>query len=239
LPEGRKLITLYNCQACHLIEGRGQAIRTSIEDVGMLPPDLAAEGARVQSDWLFAYLHDPGKTRLRPWLTTRMPTFGFSDDHLNTLVSYFAAGEERDAFVSQPERPADRELAAGRVAFNMFQCAKCHPSGPQAAAEGVSAGELAPSLLLARERLRQDWVPHWILDPQSWIPGTKMPANFPKSAEGVYSSPLAMAIDAPMFKDQKSSLAAHFDSEEDLKGHLSDADYVTQVLRDHIWWNLD
>ncbi len=75
--------------------------------------------------------------------------------------------------------------------------------------------------------------------PQSWIPGTKMPANFPKSAAGVYSSPLAMAIDAPMFKDQKQRLARYFDTEEELKGHLSDPDYVTQVLRDHIWWNLD
>jgi hypothetical protein len=121
----------------------------------------------------------------------------------------------------------------------MFQCAKCHPSGPQAAAEGVSAGELAPSLLEARDRLRHDWVPHWIQDPQSWIPGTKMPANFPKTAEGGYSSPLAMAIDAPMFKDQKQRLTEHFDTEDELIGHLSDADYVTKVLRDHIWWNLD
>jgi cytochrome c2 len=239
LAEGRKLITLYNCQGCHLVEGTGQAIRTSIEDVGMLPPDLASEGSRVQSDWLFEYLGDPGAIRLRPWLTARMPTFGFADSNLNTLVDYFAAGEERETFLSEPQRPGERELATGRVAFNMFQCAKCHPSGPQAASEGVSAGELAPSLLLARERLRHDWVAHWIQDPQSWIPGTKMPANFPKSATGEYSSPLAMAIDAPMFKDQKQRVAVHFDTEEELKSHLADAEYVTQVLRDHIWWNLD
>ena len=239
LAEGRKLITTYNCQGCHLVEEQGHAIRTSIEDVGMLPPNLAAQGARVQSDWLFEYLHDPGATRLRPWLTTRMPTFGFADNQVNTLVDYFAAGDERDTFLSEPTRPSERDLATGRVAFNMFQCAKCHPSGPQAAAEGVSAGELAPSLLMARERLRHDWVQHWIQDPQSWIPGTKMPANFPKSAAGEYSSPLAMAIDAPMYKDQKQTVAVHFDSEEELKNHLSDADYVTKVLRDHIWWNLD
>jgi len=175
---------------------------------------------------------------MRPWLTVRMPTFGFSDTQINTLVDYFAAREERDTFLSSPDRPADRELAVGRVAFNMFQCAKCHPSGPQAAAEGVSAGELAPSLLMADERLRPDWVPNWILDPQSWIPGTKMPSNFPKSAENGYSSPLAMAIDAPMFKDQKERIVGYFDSEEDLKSHLADPEYVTRALRDHIWWNL-
>jgi len=239
LAQGRKLITRYNCQGCHLVEGEGQAIRTAIEDVGMLPPDLAAEGARVQSDWLFDYLHDPGRERMRPWLTVRMPTFGFGDQEVNTLVGYFAAREDRDAFLSVPERPDERELAVGRVAFNMFQCAKCHPSGPQAAVEGVSAGELAPSLLIAKERLRHDWVPYWIEDPQRWIPGTKMPANFPPAADGTYTSPLAMAIDAPMFKDQKQRIVNHFESEEELKAHLADSDYVTRVLRDHIWWNLE
>ena len=239
LAAGRKLITTYNCQGCHLVEGRGHAIRTSIEDVAMLPPNLASEGARVQSNWLFEYLHDPGEISLRPWLNVRMPSFGFADDQVNKLVDYFAAENERDSFLSPPGRPDDRDLTVGRVAFNMFQCAKCHPAGPQAAAEGVSAGELAPSLLLAPGRLRHDWVPSWIEDPQSWMPGTKMPANFPKSADGEYSSPLAMAIDAPMFKDQKRQVAAYFDSEEDLKNHLSDPEYVTKVLRDHIWWNLD
>ncbi len=239
LAEGRKLITLYNCQGCHLIEGEGHAIRTSIEDVGLLPPNLAAQGARVQSDWLFEYLHDPSRVQMRPWLSVRMPTFGFDDTQVNTLVQYFAAGEEREPFLSSPDRPGERDLAVGRVAFNMFQCAKCHPAGAQAASEGVSAGELAPSLLMARDRLRHDWVPNWIQDPQSWVPGTKMPANFPKGADGTYSSPLTMAIDAPMFKDQKERLEPYFESDEELKASLADADYVTRVLRDHIWWNLD
>ena len=239
LADGRNLITLYNCRGCHLVEGEGHAIRTSIEDVGLLPPNLAAEGARVKSDWLFDYLHDPSREQMRPWLTVRMPTFGFDDSQVNTLVRYFAAGEKTEPFLSLPERPEDRELAVGRVAFNMFQCAKCHPSGPQAAVEGVSAGELAPSLLMARERLRHDWVPHWIEDPQSWVPGTKMPANFPKAADGTYSSPLTMAIDAPMFKDQKARVVPFFDSDEELKARLADAEYVTRVLRDHIWWNLE
>jgi mono/diheme cytochrome c family protein len=240
LVEGRRLITRFNCQGCHLVEGDGHAIKSAIEDVGMLPPNLAAQGARVKSDWLFDYLHDPGEVRLRPWLSVRMPTFGFSDDEVNALVSYFAAREERLAFLSDPALPAARELAVGDVAFNMFQCAKCHPAGPQEdLGAGVGAGDLAPSLLLAKERLRHDWVPHWILDPQGWIPGTKMPANFPPNPEGGYNSPLAMAIDTPMFEKQKERMMRHFASEEELKVHLSDADYVTQTLRDHIWWNLE
>ena len=238
MAEGRKLITRYNCRGCHLLEGQGQAIRTAIEDVGLLPPNLAAQGARVQSEWLFDYLHDPGEVRLRPWLTVRMPSFGFTDGQVNTLVGYFSAREDQEPFASPPERPSDKNLAVGEVAFNMFQCAKCHPAGPQPNSSVVSAGELAPSLLLARERLRHDWVPHWIVDPQSWIPGTKMPANFPPGPAGGYSSPLANAIDAPMFSAQKQKLMKYFESDDELKSQLADASYVTEVLRDHIWWNL-
>jgi hypothetical protein len=102
----------------------------------------------------------------------------------------------------------------------------------------VGSGELAPSLLMARERLRHDWVPHWIVDPQSWIAGTKMPANFSQLETGEYVSPLGSAIDAPMFADQKRRMMDHFGSEEELKTLLADADYVSSVLRDHIWWNL-
>jgi hypothetical protein len=48
-----------------------------------------------------------------------------------------------------------------------------------------------------------------------------------------------MAIDAPMFKDQKARVVPFFDSDEELKARLADAEYVTRVLRDHIWWNLE
>ena len=67
MAEGRKLITRFNCQGCHLVEGHGHAIQDVIKDVAMLPPNLAAEGARVQADWLFAYLHDPSRVTMRPW----------------------------------------------------------------------------------------------------------------------------------------------------------------------------
>jgi cytochrome c2 len=240
IADGRKLIIEYNCQGCHLIEGKGHAIRSAIENVALLPPNLAAQGARVQADWLFEFLHDPSAVTLRPWLEVRMPTFGFSDEQVNTLVTYFESAEQRDSFLSQPQRPGRRELAVGEVTFNMFQCAKCHPAGPGAsAAVGAGTAELAPSLLLAGERLRHDWVPDWILDPQSWIPGTRMPANFQRAPDGTYMSPLAGVIDAPMWSAQKRQLMREFSSEEELREYVGDARKVAAALRDHIWWNLE
>ena len=237
---GRKLIIEYNCQGCHLIEGKGHAIRGALEDAALLPPNLAAQGARVQADWLFEFLHDPSRVTLRPWLGVRMPTFGFDDEQVNALVTYFESREERDSFLSRPERPGPRELAVGEVTFNMFQCAKCHPAGPAAAAAaGAGTAELAPSLLLAGERLRHDWVPDWILDPQSWIPGTRMPANFLRAPDGTYQSPLAGVIDAPMWSAQKRRLMREFSSEEELREYVGDAHKVAAALRDHIWWSLE
>jgi cytochrome c2/predicted nucleic acid-binding Zn-ribbon protein len=240
VADGRKLIIEYNCQGCHLVEGKGHAIAGAIDDAGLLPPNLAAQGARVQADWLFEFLHDPSQVTLRPWLGTRMPTFGFDDAQVNTLVTYFESAEARDSFLSPPDRPSERELAVGEIAFNMFQCAKCHPAGPSAAAAaGAGTADLAPSLLLADERLRHDWVPDWILDPQSWIPGTRMPANFQRAADGTYQSPLAGVIDAPMWSAQKRQLMRHFSSEEELREYVGDARKVAGAMRDHIWWSLE
>jgi cytochrome c2 len=236
LAEGRKLITRYNCQGCHLIEGHGHAIKSMIPDPAMLPPNLASEGARVQSGWLFNYVHDPSQVRMRPWLTVRMPTFGFSDDQLNTVIGYFAAREQRRPFGTEPPGADARNLAVGEVVFNMFQCAKCHPAGAEAAAAtGGAKGDLAPSLLLAHDRLRYDWVPQWIKNPQFWIPGTRMPSNFQETEPGKFLSPVAQAIDSPTYAAQKQKMLQYFSSEAELKAYLADADKVTTALRDHIW----
>ena len=118
----------------------------------------------------------------------------------------------------------------------MLQCAKCHPAGDAAVADaGGAVGELAPSLLLANGRLRHDWVASWIKDPQGWIPGTKMPTNFPVDREGEFTSPLAMAINQATYSGEKRRLMRYFSSEEELNDYLTDVDSVAQALRDHIW----
>jgi len=235
LAAGRKLITNYNCQGCHLIEGNGHAIKAVISEPSMLPPNLAAEGARVQSGWLFDYLHDPNRVKMRPWLTVRMPTFGFTDEQANTVLAYFGAREERQPFLSPFPGADPKSLAVGKVVFGLFQCAKCHPAGAEAAKATGMTPDLAPSLLLAHDRLRYDWVPSWVKDPQKWVPGTRMPSNFPESSPGKYDSPVAMAIDSPSFAAQKAELMKQFSSEAELKAFLADVDKVTTALRDQIW----
>ncbi|HEX5758270.1 MAG TPA: c-type cytochrome [Thermoanaerobaculia bacterium] len=233
LAAGRKLITRYNCQGCHLIEEHGHAIKSVIRDPALLPPNLAAEGARVQGDWLFAYLHDPSRVSMRPWLTVRMPTFKFSDEEVNTVISYFASRDTSHPLTTAPVAAQARDLAVGEVVFNMFQCAKCHPSGP--VAPGAATAELAPSLLLAAERLRHVWVPSWIEDPQKWVPGTRMPSFFPEVEPGKRTSPALLAIDQPRYAADKARLVAQFGSEAALRAYLADVPKVSAAMRDHIW----
>jgi mono/diheme cytochrome c family protein len=69
-----------------------------------LPPPLLREGERVQPDWLFRFLRNPGE--IRPQLTRkgdletgtvilRMPRFNMSDDDARALVNYFAAADRQ------------------------------------------------------------------------------------------------------------------------------------------------
>jgi cytochrome c2 len=232
LAEGRKLVTRFNCQGCHLIEGHGRAIKTLIGDnEAALPPNLAAEGARVQADWLWSYLHDPSQVKMRPWLSVRMPTFGFTDDQANAVIAYFTSRDQQRPFLSQPHGADPRSLAVGGVVFGMLQCARCHPSGEVTAA----SADLAPSLLLAHGRLRHDWVPSWIHNPQSWVPGTRMPNFFVETKPGEWVSPVPTMLNAPVFTGQKQQLLKYFSSEAEMNAYLGDVKNVTTALRDHIW----
>ena len=117
----------------------------------------------------------------------------------------------------------------------MLQCAKCHPAGGETSSGEAGAGELAPALTLAVVRLRHDWVDDWIKDPQRWIPGTKMPTNFPANPDGSFSSPLGIGINQATFAGEKRRMMRHFSSEEELNEYLGDVDSVTAALRDYLW----
>lgn len=237
IVEGRKLVAQYNCRGCHLVEGRGGAVEATLgPDRGLLPPSLQSEGSRVQPEWLAAFLADPGRVVLRPWLTVRMPTFSFSAAEIHAAVAYFAALEAEQLALAPAAPPAARSVALGRETFQLLECARCHPSGAAAAqALGVAAADLAPSLEIARRRLRYAWMPRWIKDPQSWLPGTRMPTFFFAARTGGFSTPFAAALDAPALAEPKARLRQHFATEAELEAFLCDAEAVIAAMRDYVW----
>ncbi|MGH9388213.1 MAG: c-type cytochrome, partial [Vicinamibacteria bacterium] len=90
IERGRRIVKNHNCQGCHVIEGFGGSYRSLVPDTSLAPPIIQGEGAKTQSDWLFAFLKAPKTGQIRPWLEVHMPTFGFTAEELNDLTRYFA-----------------------------------------------------------------------------------------------------------------------------------------------------
>lgn len=177
IEAGRLLVAKLNCQGCHTMDGKEGKVRSIIDDKGNAPPIIDGEGKKVQSPWLYHFLQSP--TAIRPWLHYRMPTFGFNDEELATLVEYFQNLDNVHPDFGAPKSLAAgaAELAAGKIVFQKLQCIKCHKSNPE---PGLSASFLAPDLVHAKDRLRPEWVIDWLKDPQAIQAGTMMPAFFPE-----------------------------------------------------------
>jgi cytochrome c2 len=225
-----------------VVNRQGRAIASMIDDPNFLPPDLTPEGGRAQSPFLFNFLKDPTTMKIRPWVRVRMPTFGFTDHQASTLVAGFAAEGNAQQFDTWTHAtPSPQNVAIGREVFAMLRCAQCHATTPVDPANPpvpnvADTQSLAPNLTLSRVRLRHEWIADWIRRPDEMIPGTRMPANFPRDPEtGGFSSPLAAAIDTPGFAAHKAALLPYFESDDALRRTMGDAVVLTNYLRDYIW----
>jgi cbb3-type cytochrome oxidase cytochrome c subunit len=176
IEAGRRLVSKFNCQGCHTLDGVEGRIRALYEDPGNAPPILDGEGAKVQEAWLYHFMQKP--ETIRPWLKIRMPTFGFNDEHTNIVVKYFHnLAEQKISFAPQAVHATSESIRSGGELFVKLKCIQCHQPGEAAA---LTASFLAPDLTLARERLKSDWMVEWLKDPQALQLGTMMPTFFPE-----------------------------------------------------------
>ncbi|MGH9347818.1 MAG: c-type cytochrome [Vicinamibacterales bacterium] len=181
LRAGRNLTQRRNCVACHELEGNGGDYRTLVADPTLAPPLLTPEGAKVQANWLYAFLRAP--ITIRPWLTIRMPTFHLDDPQLNQVIGYFQAiPDQIRPFRTHDVVTASNASAGGKELFELLRCQQCHVLG--AIPEDQPTANLAPDLRMAAERLNPEWIEEWLKAPARIQPGTRMPAfwpNYPKS----------------------------------------------------------
>ncbi len=179
---GQRLVARYNCTGCHVVEGAGGDIRRLYQEAPtMAPPILNGEGDKVQADWLFNFVKNPGLIQIRPWLKLRMPTFGLDDEEATGIVGYFQSLDRVQVPYVHLEKAAfsKENLEAGRVmtSKDYFDCFNCHQRGAQKP-QGPPDG-WAPDLAMAHTRLNPEWIVKWIHDPQKLMPGTKMPSFYP------------------------------------------------------------
>lgn len=167
---GKKIVNKYNCQGCHNIDGNGGELSKAFDDQNAGPPWLAKEGHRVQSEWLNNFLQNVHV--IRPYVKVRMPSFNFSNDELNHIVTYFQADSQQPTFENLGDvswEPGERE-AAQRI-WNELACTTCHTIG------FTNDEAQAPALKNAKMRLRPSWIEKWLTDPTAIMPYTSMP-NF-------------------------------------------------------------
>ena len=165
-----------NCVGCHEIEGDGGDFRTVVSDPTLAPPMLTPEGAKVQPDWLYAFLQGP--ITIRPWLNVRMPTFGLDDGRWNAIIDYFeATGNSIGSFRTYNHAELTSMAGPGRELFDLLKCQQCHVLGAIPADQPLS--NLAPDLRMTHERLKPEWILDWLRNPGRIQPGTRMPQFWP------------------------------------------------------------
>jgi len=204
IQEGWWVIKKYNCMGCHqFIPGQKTALMTMARYQGpdgqeQLPPKLLTEGARVDPEWLLRFLTNPAlsdrdsnRNGVRSYLQVRMPTFSFSENELGKLVRFFQA-LSRQPFPYIPEPPRVLSAKETEMARSLFSsaaapCLKCHATGDPAHDRTATA----PNFLLAKGRLKADWMERWVIDPQALSPGTSMPSGLFKRENDrwVFSGP--------------------------------------------------
>jgi len=188
IQEGWWVVKKYNCMGCHQFVPGQQTILMTLPQYQdaqeQLPPKLLTEGARVDPEWLRKFLSNPALTTsdsnrngVRPYLKVRMPTFSFSDNELRKLVRFFEALSQQPLPYIPEQVPVlttkETDMARSLFSSTAAPCLKCHATGDP----GHDKIATAPNFLLAKERLKPDWVERWITDPQAVSPGTSMPSG--------------------------------------------------------------
>ena len=111
-----------------------------------------------------------------------MPSYNMTEEESSAIVDMFRSLSDVDDVY---ERFASHELDMATAQFGKSRfisaaegglgCNSCHPAGDQMPSTD-DKNSWGPNLALARERLRPEWIYSWLISPNSFMTGTKMPA---------------------------------------------------------------
>jgi mono/diheme cytochrome c family protein len=198
-----RTLLAFNCYSCHVRdgvggveEGRDAAFATTqkeMGDEGRIPPLLTGVGGKLTQTWLKHILADGAKDR--PYMLTKMPMFGEANvGHLTKPLEVVDVVEPVPLphfDVSEKRVKATGRFIVGSQAFN---CGACHQFK-----EYQAAGIQALDMTLMTRRLRRDWFHRYVVNPQQFRPGTRMPAAWPdgkSQLESIYDGDTLKQIES-------------------------------------------
>ena len=176
-------LAAFDCVACHRRETLGgvsdltnpyfETTQQEMGDEGRIPPPLDGVGAKLKPDWLEHILNDGAKDR--PYMLTRMPKFGGGNvGHLKAILADLDHVEPAPVveFAESERRiKEDGRTIVGKQGFN---CVGCHTF------RGIEAtGVQGIDMTLMTRRVQRDWYYRYVINPQSFRPGTRMPSAWP------------------------------------------------------------
>lgn len=152
---GNPVVLAKSCTSCHTIGNTG----------GTVGPVLDQVTNRRTRDWLRTWLRNP--QAVKPG--TKMPTFGFSDEEIDTLLADLT-NMRRDIDPKLVVAEAKGADDAGRRLFEAYDCYACHRIGSRGRYNG-------PDLTWVGKWQSMEWEKGWLQDPAAHRAGTFMP-NF-------------------------------------------------------------
>lgn len=178
-----RTLAQFNCYACHsrnkvggVDEARNAFFTSTMKemgDEGRIPPPLDGVADKLTEKWLKSILDNGAKDR--PYMLTMMPQFGGGNvGHLQAALEEVDRKTEADfpdyALPDSKMKAIGRRLAGEKG----LGCIKCH-TFDKFKATGIQSIDLT----IMSERLRKDWFHRYMLNPQTYRPGTRMPAPWP------------------------------------------------------------
>jgi mono/diheme cytochrome c family protein len=178
-----RTLAQFNCFACHsrnkiggVDEARDEFFTSTMKemgDEGRIPPPLDGVADKLTEKWLKGILDNGAKDR--PYMLTMMPQFGGGNvGHLQAELQ--AVDQKTEASFPDYELPDSKMKAIGRqlAGEKGLGCIKCH-TFDKFKATGIQSIDLT----IMSERLRKDWFHRYMANPQTYRPGTRMPAPWP------------------------------------------------------------
>ncbi len=214
---GNELLEHRGCLTCHQRATREARVMGAADEPRAKVPSLMGEGARVQPQWLMAFLRDPEANGVRvplhpEWvwgelvppqkMAVRMPTYDLSNDDATAIVRALAKEDGGDFPYTNLTTPtlSTSDITSAFVhvngdADNGGACFKCHYVGalPVDRAK-TNLNSVAPDLGNVWRRLRPWFVADLLAKPQDFVDG--MPALWPDAPGKKADAPLAWTIPA-------------------------------------------